>query len=82
MRARFFLFHIEMLFFNLDKDQCLKGEKKLFGVKTTCEYSILNILHYDLNLHQRSYNTEISHCYYYQHFLLISISFSHQMIHS
>lgn len=71
-----------MLFFNLDKDQCLKGEKKLFGVKTTCEYSILNILHYDLNLHQRSYNTEISHCYYYQHFLLISISFSQQMIHS
>lgn len=51
-----------MLFFNLDKDQCFKGGKKLFGVKTTCEYSILKILHYDLTLHQRSYNTEISHC--------------------
>lgn len=27
----FFLFHIEMLFFNLDKDQCLKGEKNCLG---------------------------------------------------
>lgn len=52
----------------------LEGGKKLFGVKTTCEYSILNILHYDLNLHQRSYNTEISHCYYYQHFF-VNINF-------
>lgn len=51
-----------MLFFNLDKDQCFKGKKKAVWGKNN---SILKILHYDLDLHQRFYNTEIPHSYYY-----------------